>query len=281
MPIDQDFEDHKAAMGGYDADDAYKNKKEFFNKYFFGYHMGRLQHYDEFIRKHLRRGGNVLSIGSGRCANELYLMEDGYNITCSDLQLIDCHSETVALFPNLNFLEFNILHGPSEPEHKYDTIICLSLIYLFDDKDLLIFFKNVSSSLKPGGHLILDSVGSPDNFLSYMVHEVLLKYEIYFLRIAKMIIKHKKDAVIRKHHGYRRTDNEIIEAALVAGLKLVDKEDYAFLTEFRRSVLFDRLFLRKHNLLLEPVFTRIGRTIPYVRIDLPPEIRSTLDARFL
>ena len=262
--MDDDFEDHMAAMGGYDADEAYVSKKDFFGKYFFGYHMGRLQYYDEFIRKHLSREENVLSIGSGRCANELYLMEDGYNITCSDLRLIDCYSQTVDLFPKFSFIEFNILDESSE--HKYDVIICLSLIYLFDDKRLLTFFKNVSDSLKPGGHLILDSAGAPDNILSYMINEVLLKYEIYVLRSIKMIIKRKKDAAIRKHHGYRRTDNEIIESASAAGLELVDRENYAFLTEFNRSILLKRLLASKLNGLLEPIFIRIGRTIPYIRM---------------
>jgi 2-polyprenyl-3-methyl-5-hydroxy-6-metoxy-1,4-benzoquinol methylase len=264
LPIDQDFENHKAAMGGYDADDAYKSKTEFFKKYFFGYQTGRLQYYDEFMRKYLRKEEDVLSIGSGRCANELYMMEDGYKITCSDLGLIDCHSQTKALFPEFNFLEFNILNGPNE--HKYDTIICLSLIYLFDDKSLMTFFKNVSGSLKKGGHLILDSAGAPDNFLSYLIHDVILKYEIHFLRIAKMIVRNKKDAVIRKHHGYRRTDNEIIESAWEAGLKLVDKEEYAFLTEFRRSILFNRLFSNKLSPPFERMLTRVGKKIPYIRM---------------
>src|SRR3989338_2648986 len=169
LPIDHDFIDHEKAMGGYKADDAYNSKSAFFNKYFLGYHLGRLEYYDVFLRKHLKKDWNVLSIASGRCVNELFLIEDGYRITCSDLKVFDSYKETKKLFPKFKFVEHDILKAPAE---KCDAVICLSLIYLFNDDDLFTFFKNVSDSLKIGGHLILDSAGSSDNLLSYLIHNV-------------------------------------------------------------------------------------------------------------
>lgn len=83
LPIDHSFCDHEKAMGGYKSDAAYTSKSTFFNKYFFGYHGGRLEYYDNFLRKHLGKNLDTISIASGRCANELYLMEDDYRITCS------------------------------------------------------------------------------------------------------------------------------------------------------------------------------------------------------
>ncbi len=263
LPLDQDFEDFKASMDGHESDNAYRSKKGFFDRHFF-YQLGRLGYYDEFIRKHLVKEENALSIGSGRCANELYLMEDGYNITCSDVERpAECYDQTKALFPDWNFVELDILDKPSQL--KYDTIIALSLIYLFDDKHLLTFFKNVSDSLTPGGHLILDSAGSPDNIFSYLIHDVLLKYEIFLLRIIRMLRGRRIDGFIRKHHGYRRTDKEIGEPALAAGLRLVDKEYYAFLTEFRRSILLKNL-LAYGGRIPQSIFIRIGRLVPYIRM---------------
>jgi len=270
LPIDKDFEDHKAAMEGYDADDAYQSKKDFFNRWFFSYHMGRLQHYDNFIRKHLRKDEAVLSIGSGRCANELYLMEDGYNITCSDLGLIDCYNQTLSLFPDFKFIELDILN--SAPSRKYDTIIALSLIYLFNSNELATFFKNVGNGLKLGGHLILDNTGASDNLFTCFLDENLLKYETYLIK-TKAAIKHKQYTVIRKHHGYRRTDREITEPALATGFKLIDKEYYAFLTEFRRSILFNWLFPERLDPLLGKIFS-IGRITSYVRMLYLEKVRE-------
>jgi len=169
LPIDSNFYDHEKAMGGYKADDAYLSKSTFFNKYFWGYHIiGRLGCYDNFLRKHLKKDKDILSIASGRCANELFLIEDGYKITCSDLKVFDSYKETKTLFPQFDFVEHDILNGPFFL--KYDAVICLSLIYLFNEEKLLTFFRNVSDSLKTGGHLILDSAGSTDNLMSYLIH---------------------------------------------------------------------------------------------------------------
>lgn len=141
IPIDHGFGDHEKTMGGYKDDDAYCSKEAFLNKYFWGYHSGRLEYYDDFLRKHIEKQHDILSIASGRSANELLLGEDGYRITCSDLKTIDAYQKTKALFPQFDFIEHDILNRPLQK--KYDVIICLSLIYLFDEKDLLSFFKKV------------------------------------------------------------------------------------------------------------------------------------------
>jgi hypothetical protein len=77
LPIDFDFQEHADAMGGYRIDPACRSKPDFFNKYFWDYHEGRLENYDKFLRKHLRKESEILSVAGGRCANEIYLLEDG------------------------------------------------------------------------------------------------------------------------------------------------------------------------------------------------------------
>ena len=136
-------------MGAYEPDDAYHSKEAFFRRWYYGYNLGRLEHYDSFLRKRAEKENEVLSVASGRCANELQLLEGGYAIICSDLEPPPCYRETCKLFPEFKFIKLNILEGPAEK--TYDAVTGLSLIYLFNNDDLSRFFRNVSGSLKEGG----------------------------------------------------------------------------------------------------------------------------------
>ena len=260
--LDQDFEEHAQAIGGYDSDPACRTKADFFDKYFRGYHDGRLECYDDFLRRHLSRDDETLSIASGRCANELYLMEDGYKIICSDLQVSEANNEAKNLFENYECVELDILKD--EAVKHYDAVICLSLIYLFNQSELDLFFRKVNNMLKPQGRLLLDSAGSSDNFSSYVIHDVLLKYEAKMKWVVKSLLRKKRLGFMIKHHGYRRTDAEIIASAAKSGFKLVDQRDYAFLTEFRRSALLRRII--KIDNIIEKIFARLGENIPYIRM---------------
>lgn len=262
LPLDQDFEEHAQTIGGYGSDSACRNKSDFFNKYFWGYHDGRLECYDDFLRHHLSKDEEILSIASGRCANELYLLEDGYRIVCSDLQASEANNEAKNLFGHYEFLELNILED--EPAKQYDAVICLSLIYLFNQGELDIFFRKVNNLLKPGGRMLLDSAGSSDNLCSYLIHDVLLKYEAKMKWMVKSLLNRKRLGFIVKHHGYHRTDTEIIITAWKNGFKLDDQMDYAFLTEFRRSGLLRRII--KSGNIIEKIFEKLGKNIPYIRM---------------
>ncbi|MBF0516408.1 MAG: class I SAM-dependent methyltransferase [Nitrospirae bacterium] len=261
---DEQYSECALAMGGYNPDEAYGSKADFFNKYFFGYHLGRLQCYDNFIRGHLSKTDNTISIASGRGAAELFLLEDGYRITCSDLDITEMlYQETLKLFPQFKFHKLNILQSPTPA--PYDALLCLSLIYLFDDVKLSACFDNISRSLSPGGRLILDSAGSPDNFLSYLIHECLLKWETaYLLRAKRLLATSRLDGVVTQHHGYRRTDDEIVQHARQAGLKLLDRQDYAFLTDFKRSFFLNKLIAASK--VSETALNYLGKHIPYIRM---------------
>jgi SAM-dependent methyltransferase len=262
LPLDQTFEDHAQAIGGYGSDPACLSKSDFFDEYFWGYHYGRLEYYDDFLRRYLSKNDQILSIASGRCANELYLLEDGYRIICSDLQLSEANKETQRLFGNYEFLEINILED--EIDRQFDAVICLSLIYLFNNNELDLFFRKVNNLLKPGGRLLLDSAGSPDNFLSYLILDILLKSEAEIKWAIKSLLSRKKLGFIIKHHGYRRTDAEIIASAAKSGFEMIGHGDYAFLNEFRRSSLLDRII--KSSSLAENIFEKLGKNIPYIRM---------------
>ncbi len=259
---DSSFEDHAKWMEGLKADGAYTSKADFFNKHFFGYQYGRLEDYDRFFRKRLSKSADILSVASGRAASELFLIENGYKVTCSDMGRMDAYENTKRLFPAFDWFGLNILESPAPK--AYDAVICLSLIYLFDDSDFTLFFNNVAKSLKPGGCLILDSAGAPDNLLSFFIHDVWLKFENFLFRFRKFILTGKLPGLIIKDNGFRRTDRDIINAAKKCGFTLQAKEDFSFLVEFRRSLFFNRLV--KPGSILERPFALLGRAVPYIRM---------------
>lgn len=262
LSIDNDFAQYCQAMGSYDADEAYSDKQAFFKKYFFDYHFGRLEDYDKFLRKCLDKNWDILSVASGRCANEMFLKENGYRITCSDLEIIKSHPELKEIFSEFEYLEINIIENPGP--RRFDAIIALSLIFLFDEKNLNLFFKNAAASLKSNGHLIFDSSGSSDNLLSFLLHDIYLRFEVELLRLMIFLLKGKIHGFVKKHHGYRRTDREVIETARNNGFELVVRKNYGFLTEFKRSIIFNKIVSK--NYFFERIFCVIGRNIPYTRI---------------
>lgn len=260
--IDRTFEEHARSLDGFEACEAYKSRESFFRKYYYGHQNGRLEEYDRFLRKRLRKNQDILSVGGGRCANELFLMEDGYRLTCSDLLRTDTHGMTQTIFPEFQFLELDILKDP--PPRRFDAIVSLSLIYLFDRTGLRTFFRNISEGLRPGGHFILDSAGSPDNVMSTCIHDILLPAETFVKRWMKWVLTLNCDGLIRKHHGYRRTDLEITDAAGGCGLNLVDRANYAFTTEFGRSPFLTRVMGIHPR--VGQLFEIVGQHVPYIRM---------------
>jgi len=260
--LDRSFEKVGRDMGGYDPDSAYANKDTFFSRYFWNYHLGRLEVYDRFLRKRLKKTDEILSLGSGRCANELFLMEDGYHIVCSDIKKLPAHEHTRSLFPTFDFKEYNILENPFP--HQFNAIICLSVIYLFNDAELELFFKNVHASLRRSGILPLDSAGSPDNTLSYIIHDIVLKYEEILRRLARLALKQRWDGLIREHFGYRRSDEDIIRIGQQSGLRCTEIQRDGFMNDFLRSSILTQLikWVPGFKLLLKT----LGRNIPYIRM---------------
>ena len=91
---DQNYFDHERSMGGYSENDYYKNKELFSEKYF----NNRYKFYNIFIKGNLFKKDKILSVGSGRCISELFLLNDGYNITCSDMEIPKCYEASKKFF---------------------------------------------------------------------------------------------------------------------------------------------------------------------------------------
>jgi SAM-dependent methyltransferase len=250
---------------GYEIDEqeasrSFGSKEAYFKTFF--HDVRRVRNYDNFIQETLKPGEKVLGVGSGRCANELMLMDRGYQVTCSDLSPPAQYAEIKELFPQVEHIDLDILAGPAS--ERYDALICLSVIYAFGDDDLERFFDNAYQSLTDDGHLILDYSGSPDNALSYLVHDVLLKYEAKAARTVKSRSYPSPRVVSAVHHGYRRKDREILTVATEHGFEIVSQHNYDFLTEFERS-----FFLRQSIKKLPGFRTgmrQLGRAIPFTRM---------------
>jgi hypothetical protein len=260
LAIDRTFSDHAKAMGGYDADSSYLNDDDLFNKYFHGKDLGRLERYFEFILSNLPKDRNILSIASGRGILEYYMKKNGYlHITCSDLD--------IPFYPvsfNIDYIRFNALETP-QTKTSYNAVICLSLIYLFDDDQLKQFFKNMNSLLLSNGLFILDSAGSSDTLLSHLINEYYLYFELWLYRIYKSSIDQSWYHINTQHFGYRRTDEEIIKIAKEYGFILDIQANYNYLVELKRSMIFRKLIERIP--IIERVAERIvGRRLPYIRM---------------
>ncbi|TAL09710.1 MAG: class I SAM-dependent methyltransferase [Nitrospirae bacterium] len=265
--LDQSFSEHRHAMGGYECV-GYESAAQFFATHLDA--SPRHLCYQKFLPAHLPKAGRILSIASGRAANEMRLLVDGYRVVCSDLEPV-CPDEARRLFPGYEFMKWDVLNEPLPPE-RFDAVMCLSFIYLLDEERLRTFFGRVSGLLKPGGMLVLDSAGSPDAWLANLLHNVYLPCEAWLacgLKNAMNLLRQSGSngsmVVRRKHHGYRYGDREIVAAASGYGLKVEAAAHMDFETELTRSRLYHHgvrhLPPVRHGLLLT-----VGRAMPYVRM---------------
>lgn len=264
--LDNSEEEHTNALSVKNASNAYDSKINFYKHYYYNFHKGRLKYYDKFLSENLNKNNQILSIASGRSANELRFIDKGYRIDCTDLYKFKWYNNTKKLWPNYRFYNFDILKNSSKK--KYDTIMVLSLIFMFNDKNFDKFFININKSLKSDGYLILDSAGSTDNFGSFFIHSIILKFEIYIIWIIKYLTNFdsSKFSIVKQLHGYRRTNQEIIDKAKENGFKLIKLKKYSFLTEFKRSYILS--FIIENVPLVKYISKKLGKKIPYIRMFL-------------
>lgn len=260
FPIDQSFEDHARSMGEYTSDIGYTSQDDFFQVYFHDGHV-RLKEYAQYLSSKFEQGEKTLSIGSGRCVNELLLMKEGYDVICSDLKQ-PCKEATMKIFPNLHFVEFDITSSPFP--QKVDSIISLSVLYLFDKDMLQTVFKHVAMSLNKGGKFIFDTGGATDSFWTRTMDEVICKYEAYLKIFLFGLLRRKNCVVTKKHHGYRSTNQEMVSIAESRGFKLIDIHCSDPITEVERS-WFLRHLVKKYSP-LQHLICKFGSMMPYVRM---------------
>jgi SAM-dependent methyltransferase len=218
--------------------------------------------YDRYLLRHIRENETILSVASGRCANELQLMETiRCEITCSDLEAPPCLAATVALFPSLKFVPIDVLRN--DPPGVYDTVLSLSLIYAFDDQQLERFFGFIRRALKPSGRLLLDLAGSPDNLPSFVLHDLFLPAETAVVAAYRTVRHGKSHRADRRPHGFRRSLADVVEIARRSNFVLADVHEDGFDIDLRRGVVLNRVASTRLGLGL---LMWIGRRMPYMRM---------------
>ena len=244
--------------GEYGSNDAYQSKEFFFKKYF----KYRYIDWDNFLQRNCHKDDEVLSIASGRCINELRLLNEGYSISCSDLGIPPHYDASVQLFGPFPFFVLDICC--KSPDKEYDSIFCLSTLHYFNNDNLDKFFHNVNKGLKQDKYLYVDPGGASDNILTYFWDVWYLAIEHNIVSFIYKLIKKPGKVLVKHDHGFRNTNEEIIESARKSGFEFVSLEEFAFLDEFRRSLLLRAIIARSS--LVERILSILGRRIPLIRM---------------
>ena len=258
---ENNFERYAAQMGGYTADNNYESRKAFIDRYLKKEGHGRLLIFNTFLQKNLTLDMKILSVASGRAACELALIEDGYNIACSDLAQPPFLPKLREIFGNFSYETLDILGQVGD--NKYDAIICSSLIYTFDTQQFNLFLSNISKLLKNNGIFIMDYVGAPDNIWAFLLHNVYLPIEARFYAIYQSVRYRRFYSVLKTFHGYRRSNQEIKDALQQKGLALFAYGEGGELIDFYRGYILPK-FINKPG--FKSLFLWVGTRMPYVRV---------------
>ena len=254
---DQSSFDHERSMGVYNENEYYKNKKLFLEKYF----VGQYRSYNNFVKEHLLKKEKILSVGSGRCISELPLLNDGYNITCSDMEIPKCYEASKKIFCNYKYKKLNILKD--NLDQKFNSVICFSMIYSFQKKELKIFFEKIYNSLESNGILIFDPGGSEDNFFSLIYDKIYLPMENCLVFLLYKLFG-RQYFLFKKHQGYKFSNKELIQFAKKNGFELFQINESDYQQEFNRSKLLS--FLMRKFSITKGIFNIFGKLFPYIRI---------------
>ena len=254
---DKEFSEHEKSIGGYDANAHYRNKSLFLQKYL----TDRHHVYFTFLKKILLKEYKILSLGSGRCISELSLLDFGYNITCSDMEIPRCYEQSKKIFKDFRYEKLNILSD--NLSQKFNSIICFSMIYLFQEKDLEIFFKRISNLLENEGLLIVDPGGSEANLFSLIYDKIYLPTESYLVFLLSKLFG-RQYFLFKKHQGYKFANKELIRIAKKNGFKFLQINESDYELEFSRSKLLG--FLMRKFPKTKGIFNLFGKLLPYVRI---------------
>jgi len=202
------------------------------------------------LRALLRRDRPVLAVAAGSGQVEAQLRVEGYDVVASDFapELLD---EARRLVPELRTLQLDVLR----PAHdgRYDDVVAIALDYALDDAELATFLDTVRGVLLPGGRLILAHTYR-DTAATRLIDRVLLP----LWARPRLAGRRRSEAPwVRKEHGFRRSERELVAAAAAKGFVLGRRIPYGWGLELIRigvDVRAPRLYRA-----VERVSRRLGR----------------------
>tara|TARA_A100001234_G_scaffold219008_1_gene228981 strand:- start:3425 stop:4228 length:804 start_codon:yes stop_codon:yes gene_type:complete len=202
----------------------------------------------KFLNKNLF--GRVISIGCGKGFLEYHLIKNKKNIIATDInksfikfnKKIKIKYLNILSKRNINFKKFG----------KFDMIYLPGIIYLFNDSEVKLMFKNLKKISKKNTKIII-FFRSRYSLLVSFFENFIVPSELY---IKKFIFKFRSnEKVYKSFKGYRRTLSEMKNLIYqskftIDSFELLDYEtEYnrsIFIKKFKLSKLLSYLFLKQH-----------------------------------
>ncbi|MBD1162837.1 class I SAM-dependent methyltransferase [Pelagibacterales bacterium SAG-MED12] len=160
--------------------------------------------------------GKNLSIGSGWGHLEYHLSKQ-FDITASDI-----NNEYIKYNKKIEYLITDVISEKFIIDNKYDNVFAPGIIYLFNEKELDIFFENIKKTLNDKGNFYL-FFRSNDSFFINLLDNYLLPFE-NFLKYLFKNIKNKNLKIQRNHHGFRRNSLELEKVIDKSKFKIISKK---------------------------------------------------------
>ncbi len=181
--------------------------------------------------------GKNLSIGSGWGHLEYHLSKK-FDVTASDI-----NDEYPKYNNKIKYIIINIISEKFKIDNKFDNIFAPGIIYLFDERELNIFFDNIKKTLNDNGNFYL-FFRSNDGFFINFLDNYLLPLE-KFLKFFFMKFKKQNLIIQKNHHGFRRHKNELEMIIRKNKLGIISKKESMFQSEYNRSKILKITRLNK------------------------------------
>ena len=160
--------------------------------------------------------GKNLSIGSGWGHLEYHLSKK-FEITASDI-----NDEYLKYNNKIKYIIIDIISEKFEIDDKFDNIFAPGIIYLFNEKELNIFFNNIKKTLNNDGNFYLFFRSNDSLFINFL-DNFLLPFE-KFLKFILVKFKNQNYKIRKNHHGFRRYKNELEITIKKNKFKIISKK---------------------------------------------------------
>lgn len=122
--------------------------------------------------------GNALDLGAGAGVETGFLIQNGWNVTAIDKEIINKAEIETRLDDKqktrLNFKEYSFEELIGKPElykEQYDLVIGINSLFFCSKEKIDELLRQIGSSLKPGGILIANLLGKDDDWHGLPKHD--------------------------------------------------------------------------------------------------------------